>query len=322
MHAVQRFNARRRGPEGAEGPKPLTGGRISPPTIKAKPVRHPGQWVAAVILVLIVAAGIRSMVTNPRFEWHVVGHYLFDHQIVSGLLLTSLLTAVAMVIGVVLGTLLAVMRRSQNRLLRGASVAYVTFFRGTPVLVQVIFWFNLAALYPSIALGVPFGPALVRLNANTTITPLAAAILGLGLNEGAYMAEIVRAGINSVDHGQQEAAHALGMSNSLTLRRIVVPQAMRLIIPPTGNETITMLKTTAIVSVIGLSDLLYAAESIYTRTYQIIALLIVASIWYLVLVTFLSLVQVRIERAFSPAAPGSPHRSRGRLRLTGVQHAR
>ena len=227
-----------------------------------------------------------------------------------------------MLISLVLGTALAVMRRASNPLVRWVSVTYIGFFRGTPVLVQVIFWFNLAALYPSIALGIPFGPALIHLNANTVITPVAAAILGLGLNEAAYMAEIVRAGLGSVDSGQQEAAYALGMSDGLTLRRIVIPQALRLVIPPTGNETITMLKTTAIVSVIGLSDLLYAAESIYTRTYQIIALLIVASLWYLALVLVLSAIQERIERRFGRGTSRTPTPGRRSLRTRRIAHGR
>jgi polar amino acid transport system permease protein len=282
------------------------------------------QWVAAAVLAVLIAVVIRSLITNGRFQWSVVAQYMFNSTIIEGLLRTSLLTVVAMVIGMALGTVLAVMRRSTNPFLKGTSIFYVTIFRGTPVLVQVIFWFNLAALYPTIALGVPFGPALVRLNANTLITPLAAAILGLGLNEAAYMSEIVRAGIGSVDRGQTEAAQSLGMSTLLTLRRIVLPQAMRFIVPPTANETIGMLKTTAIVSVIGLSDLLYAAESIYTRTYQIIALLIVSSIWYLAVVSVMTVVQSRIESRFARgfAEQRTPRsRRRGwRLRAGSVRH--
>jgi len=175
---------------------------------------------------------------------------------------------------------------------------YVGFFRGTPLLVQLIFWFNLAALYPAIAFGVPFGPHLVTGDANKLITPFVAAILGLGLNEAAYMAEIVRAGLLSVDHGQTQAAQALGMTQRQIFRRIVLPQSMRVIIPPTGNQTISMLKTTSLVSVIALHDLLYASQIIYSRTYLVIPLLITASLWYLIVTTVLSVGQYYIERHF------------------------
>ncbi len=187
-----------------------------------------------------------------------------------------------MAIGIVLGVVLAVMRRSPNPIVSGASWLYFWFFRGTPLLVQIFFWFYLSALFPSIDLGIPFGPALIHANANTLITKLTAALLGLGLNEGAYMAEIVRAGFLSVDEGQTEAAQSLGMGRLQILRRIVLPQAMRVIIPPTGNETISMLKNTSLVSVIAYGELLYSAQTIYDANYKMIPLLIVASIWYLV----------------------------------------
>jgi polar amino acid transport system permease protein len=192
----------------------------------------------------------------------------------------------------VLGVLLAVMRLSPNPLVSGGSGFYIWLFRGTPVLVQLLFWNFISALYPTIDLG------LTSFNANTLITPFAAAILGLGLNEGAYMAEIVRAGILSVDEGQTEAAHALGMTRLQTLRRIVLPQAMRVIIPPTGNETISMLKMTSLVSVIAYAELLYSAQLIYAENYKTIPLLIVASIWYLVFTTLLSIGQYFLERRF------------------------
>ena len=197
--------------------------------------------------------------------------------------MTIELTVIAMAIGIALGVLLAVMRLSPNPLVSSASWLYIWFFRGTPVLVQLLFWYNIAALYPKIALGIPFGPAFVHADANTLITAFAAAILGLGLNEGAYMAEIVRAGIISVDEGQTDAAQSLGMTRLQTLRRIVLPQAMRVIIPPTGNETISMLKTTSLASVIAVTELLYSAQQIYAVNFKTIPLLIVASIWYLAL---------------------------------------
>jgi len=180
----------------------------------------------------------------------------------------------------------------------GAASAYVWFFRGTPLLVQLIFWFNLAALYPTLGFGIPFGPAFVEVDTNSLITPLLAAILGLGLNEGAYMSEIVRAGLLSVDPGQTDAAEALGMRKVQVFRRIVLPQAMRVIIPPTGNETISMLKTTALVSVIAIPDLLFAVQVIYSRNFDVIPLLITASLWYLLVTTVLSIGQYFIERHF------------------------
>jgi ABC-type amino acid transport system permease subunit len=193
---------------------------------------------------------------------------------------------------------------------RQQKILYIWFFRGTPVLVQLIFWFNLAILIPVVTIGVPFGPTFFKGSANDLITPYTAALLGLGLNEAAYMAEIVRAGILSIDAGQPEAARALGMTPAKILRRIVLPQAIRVIIPPTGNETIGMLKATSLVSVISLSDLLYSVQTISSRTFQVIPLLLVACIWYLLLTSLLSLVQDWIESRFATGAqPGS--RSRG-----------
>ncbi len=215
-----------------------------------------------------------------------------------GALVTLELTASSMVIGVVLGAILAVMRLSPNPLVSGFSGFYIWLLRGTPILVQLLFWSFIGALYPRIGISIPWGPSLVSANANSVITPFVAALLALALNEGAYMAEIVRAGILSVPEGQSEAASALGMSRLQTMRRIVLPQAMRVIVPPTGNETISMLKTTSLVSVIAYGELLYAAQLIYAANYRQIPLLIVASIWYLFFTTVLSIGQYFIERRF------------------------
>lgn len=296
-----------------------------PEPIKAVPVRRPGRWVAAAIVLLVAAALIRSAATNPRFGWGVVGQYFSSSPILSGVFSTLELTATAMVIGIVLGVVLAVMRLSSNPLISSSSWLYIWFFRGTPVLVQLLFWNNVSALYPHPSLGIPFGPSLIGGNANSIITPFAAAILGLGLNEAAYMAEIVRAGILSVDEGQNEAAQALGMSRLGTMRRIVLPQAMRVIIPPTGNETISMLKTTSLVSVIAFTELLYASQLIYSRTYQTIPLLLVASLWYLIITTVLSIGQYYIERRFgrgsSRTLPQTPLQ-RLRRNMLSVGHAK
>jgi polar amino acid transport system permease protein len=273
-----------------------------PEDIRAVPVRRPGRWVAAALVLLVAVALIHSVASNPRFEWSVVGDFLFDERILEGLRVTIELTVIAMAIGIVLGVILAVMRLSPNPLVSGGSWLYIWFFRGTPVLVQLLFWYNIAALYPKLALGIPFGPALVHVDANTAITPFTAAILGLGLNEGAYMAEIVRAGIISVPEGQGDAARSLGMTRLQTLRRIVLPQAMRVIIPPTGNETISMLKTSSLASVIVVTELLYAAQLIYSVNFKTIQLLIVASVWYIVCTSLLYVGQYYLERHYGRGA--------------------
>lgn len=263
-------------------------------------LRHPGRWIAAAVLVLIAAIVVQFVLTADALRFDLVRGYLFEKSIMRGLLMTLRLTIVAMLVGIVLGTLLAVMRLSDNPLFRGVASAYVWLFRGTPILVQLLFWFFLGTVLPNITIGIPFGgPDLWSVSTNTVITQFTAAILGLGLNEAAYMAEIVRAGIGSVDHGQTEAAQALGMSPFTTYRRVVLPQAARLIVPPTANETISMLKLTSLVLVIGLPELTTTAQLIYGRNFQQIPLLIVASIWYLVLTTLLTLLQARIEKRMS-----------------------
>ena len=250
------------------------------------------------------------MVTASGFEWSVVGEYLFDSRILAGLVVTIELTVIAMAIGILLGVLLAVMRLSPNPLLSRASWLYILFFRGTPVLVQLLFWYNIAALYPKIGLGIPFGPTFVHPDANTLITAFRAGVLGLGLNEGAYMAEIVRAGIISVDEGQTDAAQSLGMTRMQTMRRIVLPQAMRVIIPPTGNETISMLKTTSLASVITVTELLYAGQLIYSVNFKVIPLLIAVSIWYLVCTSVLYVGQHYLERYYGRGHSRSRRRAR------------
>jgi polar amino acid transport system permease protein len=269
-----------------------------PGEIQAVPVRHPFRWIAAAIVALIAVSLARSVFTNPRFQWGVVGDFLFDHRVLHGVLVTLELTVLAMAIGIAGGVIIALMRLSPNPMLRGGSSFYIWFFRGTPVLVQIVFWFYIAALYPSIDLGIPFGPSFIHLNANTLVTRFAAGTLALGLNEAAYMSEIVRAGIISVDEGQMDAAQALGMSRLQTMRRIVLPQAMRVIVPPTGNETISMLKTTSLVYVIALSELFYTVQLIYAVNYKTIPLLIVASIWYLFMTSILTIGQHYIERYY------------------------
>ena len=261
-------------------------------------IRHYGRWVSTVVVVVLAAMFVHTLFTNANFQWSTVFGYFGSASILTGLRNTVVLTVIAMLVGLVFGVVLALGKDSRNPVVSTACSLYIGFFRGTPLLVQLIFWFNLAALYPVLSLGIPFGPSFVTLNANTLITSFVAAILGLGLNEAAYMAEIVRAGLQSVDHGQTQAAQALGMTQRQIFRRIVLPQAMRVIIPPTGNETISMLKTTSLVSVIALPELLYAAQIIYSRTYEVIPLLITASLWYLILTGILSIGQHYLERHF------------------------
>jgi len=282
-----------------------------PEAIVAVPVRHPWRWVGGAVLAVLIAMLIHTLVfsqteqanqTGSRFGWPIVRQYLFAPTVVHGVVLTIELTVFSMLIGVFIGVVLAVMRLSKSRLISSTAWVYIWFFRGTPVLVQILFWFNIQAIYPHLTLGIPFGPTFVTLNMNAILTPFVAGVLALSLNEGAYMAEIVRAGIISVDEGQAEAAHSLGMSRSKSLRLIVLPQAMRLIIPPTGNETISMLKTTSLVSAIAVVELTKATTDIAATNYREIQLLIVASIWYLLMTTILSIGQYYLERHYAKGA--------------------
>ncbi|GLY36253.1 polar amino acid ABC transporter permease [Amycolatopsis sp. NBRC 101858] len=267
--------------------------------IKAIPVRHYGRWVAGVIILFVAFIVVRSVITNDALQWPVVGDYLFDDRILRGLQNTLILTVISMLIGIFGGILLAVMRLSPNPLTSGAAAIYIWLFRGTPLITQLIIWNFLALAYPRLGLGVPFGPEFVSWDTNQLITQFTASLLGLGLNEAAYMAEIVRGGIQSVDSGQLEASSALGMSRTKTLRRIILPQAMRVIIPPTGNETISMLKTTSLVVVIGYFELMVAAQTIYSQNYKTVPLLITAAAWYLFMTSVLTLVQIQIEKRFA-----------------------
>ena len=280
-----------------------TTGQTAPPAsrerIQAVPLRHPGRWVSAAVLGFLVIFLLQGWLANPRMEWKVVGEYLFSPAVLSGLGTTLLLTVLAMIVGVAGGIVLAVLRMSPNPLLAALSAFYIWVFRGVPLLVQLLFWYFLSAVVPKIGLGVPWGPTFFEVDTNLIITQLTAAVLGLGLHEAAYMAEIVRAGITSVDHGQTEAAHALGLTRFQTLRKIILPQAMRVIIPPTGNQVVSMLKTTSLVFAIAVPELLTSIQGIYSRNFQQVALLTVACFWYLVATTALNAGQHYIERRFS-----------------------
>ena len=291
-----------------------------PTPIKAVPVRHPWRWVGAAVLIVLGAMLLNTLIfsktqqphqSGSRYGWTTVGHYLFASVVVHAVWVTIELTILSMVFGILLGVLLAVMRLSKSRLISGTAWVYVWFFRGTPVLVQILFWYSVQALYPHVTLGIPFwNHAFATINVNAVLTPIAAAVFALSLNEGAYMAEIVRAGIISVDEGQAEAAHSLGMSRSKSLRLIVLPQAMRLILPPTGNETISMLKTSSLASIITVPELYFVTNNIASANYRVIQLLMVASIWYLAMTTVLSIGQYYLERHYakgsSRALPPTP----------------
>jgi polar amino acid transport system permease protein len=267
--------------------------------------------VGSIVIIVLGAMLVHTLVfsqtqqphqTGSRFQWSVIGHYLFGPTVTHGVVVTIELTVIAMVAGILIGIILAVMRLSKSRLISGVAWVYIWFFRGTPVLVQLFFWYFIQALYPHLTLGIPFGPTFLTLNANVFLTPFVAACFALSFNEGAYMAEIVRAGIISIDEGQSEAAQSIGMSHSKTLRLIVLPQAMRLILPPTGNETISMLKTSSLAWAITVPELFYATNQIASTTYQTIPLLLVASIWYLFMTTVLSIGQYYLERHYAKGA--------------------
>ena len=260
------------------------------------PARYPGRWVAAAVCLLLLFVFLQSVTSNPGYQWAVVWEYLANGVVIDGFCWTIGLTVAAVAIGIVLGLIAALMRQSSNPILSVSAATYIWLFRGTPLLVQLIFWYNLAALYPVLELGIPIGPTLLSFSTNAVISPVMAALLGLGLNEGAYMAEIVRSGLLSVDPGQKEAAYSLGITPATTIRRIILPQALRVIIPPTGNEVIGMLKATSLVSVLAISDLLYSVQGIYGQNFKTIPLLIVASAWYLLASTLLSALQRLVER--------------------------
>ncbi|WP_425443931.1 amino acid ABC transporter permease [Streptomyces aidingensis] len=273
-------------------------GKVPPEAVKAIPVRHYGRWISAAVVLFLLALLVQAF-RNADIAWEVVGEYLDAETVVEGALNTLWITLCSMLLGVVLGVVLAVMRLSANPVLSSVSYAYIWFFRGTPVLVQLFLWFNLALIFPVFDIG------FYEADMNEVMTPFMAALLGLGLNEAAYMAEISRAGILSVDRGQTEAAHALGMSGAKTMRRIVLPQAMRVIVPPTGNEFINMLKTSSLAYAIQYQELFLAGRNISSRTLAVMEMLIVVSVWYLVLTTVFSIGQYYLERYF---ARGSDHR--------------
>ena len=275
-----------------------------PDQILAVPLRHWGRWVAAAVLLGLLALLIRLIVNSRFADFAVVRQFLFNRSILEGLRNTLIISVLAQIVGVTLGVTLSVMRLSKNPVLSVTSWLYIWFFRGTPVLVQLLFWFNgVPSVFQTLTISVPFTHIVLYQKPMVQfMTPFMAALLGLGLNEGAYMAEIVRAAIISVDEGQTEAAQALGMHAGLIMRRVVLPQAMRVIIPPTGNEFISMLKTSSLASVVLYGELLRRANDIYSTNLRVVELLLDASIWYLVLTSVATIGQYYLERRFARGA--------------------
>jgi polar amino acid transport system permease protein len=302
-------------PATGETPRPAGAGREP---IKAVKLRHPWRNIFAVVLVLIFALFVIDAAQRPAYDWPVVGQYLFDRRVSQAALVTLELTVLSMVIAIVLGVMLAVMRLSPNPVVKSLAWFYLWIFRGTPVYVQLVFWGLFAIIYQSIDIGIPFTEPWLSFETKDVLGPFWLAVIGLALNEAAYMAEIVRAGLLSVDKGQDEAATALGMSWSQTMRRVILPQAMRVIIPPTGNEVISMLKTTSLVTAVPFTLELYTrTRDISAETFNPIPLLIVASIWYLFFTSVLMVGQYFLEKRFARGIGARPDTVAGTV-PTGV----
>jgi polar amino acid transport system permease protein len=268
------------------------------PTVTPARRFNTGSILGAAAVLCFVAMVIVTAITDKAFEWPVVAQYFFSDLVLLGLRMTLLLTVLSGAVAVLLGTVLAIMRMSSNPILSTASAFYSWFFRGIPVLVQLIFWYNLALLFPSLSLGIPGVWTLYSIPTNAVVTPFMAAVLGLGLSMAAYMGEVVRGGIISVGAGQIEAIRSLGMTRWQGLRRIILPQAMRVVLPPVGNELIGLLKWTSLASVIAVSELMEQTNMIASRTFHVIALLLVAAFWYLLITTVFSIGQMYLEHHF------------------------
>jgi polar amino acid transport system permease protein len=290
------------GPASSPDPATETGALDDPARLTVVPARHPWRWAATAVVALLTAMAVNALVTNPAWDWPTVGQYLFAPSILRAVGLTLQLTVFGIVLGFVLGTLLALMRLSRNPLLRGVSWTYIWIFRSVPLILQLLFWFNLALLYRAITFGIPFGPAFFAVGTMDLISPVTAAVLGLALHQAAYAAEVVRSGFLSVDPGQLEAAAALGIPRLRQFRRILLPQAMRTILPTAGNELIGLVKGTSVVYIMALSELFYQVQVIYTRNGRVIPLLLVAAIWYLALTTVMSIAQFYVERHYGRGA--------------------
>ncbi len=298
-----------------------TPARTEAADVTAIPVRHPGRWVASAGVLLLSAMFVHMLVTNPAFQWSFIRDNAFSAPVINGAKNTLVLTVLSMVAGVLLGILLAVMRLSPNPVLSGGAWGYVWFFRAVPRVVLLILFGNLGVLYAQYDIGIPFDRQIADLfglsfdgrffgvSANTILTAFVAALLGLALSEAAYMAEIVRAGISSIEEGQTEAAQALGMSRGRLMRRIVLPQAMRVIVPPTGNETIAMIKDTSLVAFVPYYELFFQLQSIGARTFQLFPMLVAACLWYLAMTSVLMVGQHYLERRYARGTRRSTDRA-------------
>ena len=322
----------------AESPGPESGGPAERPgTIDAVPVRHPWRWVATAVILVFVAKLVHLLLTNPAFDWSFIFQAMIQSPVLRGLLLGTLVaTLCAMVLAVVLGVVLAIMRLSDNKVLSLTAWAYIWFFRAIPRYVLLFLMGALGTLFPpsrgGLGIGIPFGPEIMdamglngtlvafHLDANQLFSSLIGGIIGLGLSEAAYMAEIARGGILSVDEGQREAAAALGMSNGLAMRRVMLPQAMRVIVPPTGNETIAMLKDTSLLLAVPVTaELFYQLQAIGARTFQGFATSVAATLWYLIICSILMYGQMHIERYFGRGVGNRPTtRKTSRSELEGA----
>jgi polar amino acid transport system permease protein len=307
--------------------------RVPPESITAVPVRHPGRWVAMVVIAILVAMFIHMLVTNDAFQWGFMFDNMFRPPVIEGVRTALVVTILAMIIGVVLGAVIAVMRLSPNPVLSSAAWVYTWFFRAVPRVVLLVLFGNLGILYGRYELGVPFDRQFAHLSgidlharffgldARTVVTGFMAGLLGLALSEAAYMAEIVRAGIQAVDPGQQEAAQACGMGRGVTLRRIVLPQAMRVIVPPTGNETIAMLKDTSLLAFVPVTnELFFQLQAIGARTFQVFPMLVAACLWYLAMTSVLMVGQYFLERYFSRGFGTGGRQARARAKAGSVAH--
>ncbi|TPQ23709.1 amino acid ABC transporter permease [Streptomyces sporangiiformans] len=275
-------------------------------SLRVVPARHYARWVAAAAVSVLVAQFAHGLITNPVWEWQVFRDYVLSETIVTAVGLTLQLTAYASVLGFLLGTVLAFMRLSRSPVLQTVAWSYIWIFRSIPMIVQLVFWFNLSALYERLGVGIPFGPVFWSIDSNSLIGTIGAALIGLSLHQAAYAAEIVRGGVLAVDHGQLEAAAALGIPRLRQIRRIVLPQAMRAILPTAGNEIIGLLKGTSVVYVMAIGELFYQVTVIYGRNGRVIPLLMVATAWYVVLTSLLSVAQYYVERRYARGANRTP----------------
>ncbi|MFJ9773350.1 amino acid ABC transporter permease [Kitasatospora sp. NPDC101157] len=299
------------GPAGDQGPGPAPGpaAGLDPAELdglRTVRARHPWRWAAGIAALVVLVQFLHGLATNPAWDWATFRLYFTADTILQAIGRTLELTAYGTVLGFALGAVVAAMRLSRSAILRTLAWAYVWVFRSIPLIVQLVFWFNLSYLYKRFGFGIPFGPTFGDFETVGVLGALGAAVLGLGLHQAAFAAEIIRGGVIAVDAGQREAAAALGIPRGRQAWRIVLPQAMRSILPAAANEVISLLKGTSVVYVMAIGELFYQAQVIYGRTGRVVPLLMVATVWYVVLTTVLSIGQYYVERYFSRGARRTP----------------